>query len=150
MKRFLALTLLAAFPLAGFAADKKKEATPIPTAATKKATPAPAEPAKPAKPLPMYSRVDTIDVAGKTFTNKRKDGVEVKHVVTATTEIRNGEAAAKFADIKIGDYVSGLRLKKGEKEYEVVKITKFGPKAIKAPAKGAAKPTDAKPSDKPQ
>jgi hypothetical protein len=148
MKNLLVLTLLAVLglPLGGFAADKKKEATPVPAAAPKKAaaTPAPEAP-KPHKPQPMYSHVDAIDAAGKNFTSKRKDGVEVKHVVTATTEIKNGEAAAKLDDIKIGDYVSGLRLKKSETEYEVIKITKFGPKIVKKPAKGAAKPAETKP-----
>jgi hypothetical protein len=145
MKKLLTLTLLAALglPFSGFAAEKKK--APAPAADTKKPEAAPAAaPAKPAKPLPMYSRVDTIDTAGKTFINKRRDGVEVKHVVTDATEIKNGEAAAKFEDIKVGDYVSGLRLKKSEKEYEVVKITKFGPKPPK-PAKPAAKTAEPKP-----
>jgi hypothetical protein len=99
-----------------------------------KATPAAAE-AKPAekaekkanRPLPMYTRVDSIDTKAKTFTTKRKrDGAEIKHVVAATTEIKNGEAAAKFEDIKVGDYVSGTRNKKSDTEYEIVKITKFG------------------------
>ena len=153
MKKLLTLTLLAAFglPLSGFAAGKKKDAAPAPAAApaadAKKPDAAPAkEEPKAAKPLPMHSRVDAIDAAGKTFTNKRKDGVEVKHVVPATAEIKNGEAAAKFEDIKVGDYVSGLRLKKSETEYEVVKITKFGAAPDKA-AKGAAKAADAKPAD---
>jgi hypothetical protein len=150
MKKLLTLTLLSVLilPLGGFAADKKK-ATPAPADAKKPdATPAP-DAAK-HKPLPMYSRVDSIDAPGKTFTNKRRDGVEVKHVLTATTEIKNGDAPAKFEDIKVGDYVSGSRLKKSETEYEVIKITKFGPKPVKAPKTGA-KPAEAKPADpKPQ
>ena len=77
---------------------------------------------------------------------KNKDGVEVKNVVTDKTEIKNGEAAAKFGDIKLGESVSGLRLKKSDTEYEVVKITKFGPAAPKAPkAAGDAKPAEKKP-----
>jgi hypothetical protein len=154
MKKFLTiltLTAFAAIPATTFAA--KKEA-PAPAA-----TPAPATPAKPAakapvvKPIPMYAHADMIDAAAKTFTTKRKDGVEVKNVVTATTEIKNGDAAAKFEDIKVGDYVSGLRLKKSDAEYEVVKISKFGPKAEKkaaAPAvpaaPGTATPAPKKPS----
>ena len=51
-----------------------------------------------------------------------------------------------FGDIKLGESVSGLRLKKSDTEYEVVKITKFGPAAPKAPkAAGDAKPTEKKP-----
>lgn len=107
-----------------------------------KAAPA-AEEAKPAekekkapRALPMYTRVDAVDAKGKSFTTKRKrDGAEIKHVVTATTEIKNGDANAKFEDIKVGDFVSGLRNKKSDTEYEVVKITKIGaatPKKEKA------------------
>ena len=136
----LTLTAFAALPATTFAATKK-EAAPA-------ATPAPAAPAKPAaakpaaaKPMAMYSEVTTIDAAGKSFTHKNKDGKEVKFVITDTTEIKNGDAAAKLEDIKVGDYVSGSRLKKSETEYEVIKISKFGPKTEKkaaAPAGAAA------------
>jgi len=88
----------------------------------------------------MRARADSIDAKAKTFTQKRRDGVEVKHIVTATTEIRNGDATGKFEDIKVGDQVNGLRLKKGETEYEVVKITKYGPPAPKAEKKEEKKP----------
>ncbi|MEO7318516.1 MAG: hypothetical protein ABIZ56_05975 [Chthoniobacteraceae bacterium] len=93
-----------------------------------------ADAVKAPRPLPMHSRADAIDAAAKTFTMTRKDGVAIKHVVTATTEIKNGDAAATFEDIKVGDFVNGLRNKKSNTEYEVVKITSF--KA--APAKPAA------------
>ena len=138
--------LVLALPSASFAA-KAKPAADAP-AAPAKATPAPA-----AKPIPLYSEVTTIDTAGKSWTHKNKDGKEVKFVVTDKTEIKNGEAAAKFEDIKVGEWVSGLRLKKSDTEYEVVKITKFGAKTEKkaaaepAPAPAATKPADAKPAD---
>lgn len=142
----LTLTAFAALPATTFAAPKK-EAAPA-------ATPAPAKPAAPkaavAKPMAMYSEVTTIDAAGKSFTHKNKDGKEVKFVITDTTEIKNGDAAAKLEDIKVGDYVSGSRLKKSETEYEVVKITKFGPKTEKkaaAPA-GTAPAAKATPAPK--
>ncbi len=142
----LTLTAFAALPATTFAAPKK-EAAPA-------ATPAPAKAAAPkaavAKPMAMYSEVTTIDAAGKSFTHKNKDGKEVKFVITDTTEIKNGEAAAKLEDIKVGDYVSGSRLKKSETEYEVVKITKFGPKTEKkaaAPA-GTAPAAKATPAPK--
>jgi hypothetical protein len=133
------LTLAAALAFTGspaFAQAKKKSAE-------KPAAPA-AEAAKPKtdKPIPMYVRADEIDAGGKTFTQVNKDGKKAKHTVTASTEIKNGEASATLGDIKVGDYVSGLRKKTGENEYEVVKITKFGPKAAKpaGEAKPAAKP----------
>jgi hypothetical protein len=92
----------------------------------------------------MFARVDAIDTKGGTFTTRRKNGVEVKYVVTDKTEIMNGEAAAKFGDIKVGEYVSGSMLKKSGTESEVVKITKFG-----APMPKAPKPAnEAKPVEK--
>ena len=126
-KLLLTVTLGLAIALAGppaYAQTSKKP--PAPAAETKKAA---------EKAMPMYSRVDVIDAKAKTFTHKNKDGKEVKHVVTAKTEINNGDKSAKFEDIKVGDFVSGLRLKKSDTEYEVVKITKFGPEAKKADTK---------------
>ena len=149
MKKLFTLATMSAvalaLPLSGFAAPKK-EAAAAPAAEMKKAAEKPAAAAadavKAAKPLPMHSRVDAIDAAAKTFTHKNADGKEVKFTVTATTEIKNGEAAAKFEDIKVGDFVSGLRNKKSDTEWEVVKITKFGPaptKPVGEPKKDAKK-----------
>lgn len=99
------------------------------------------------KAIPMYVRADAIDAKAKTFTTNRKDGTAVKHVVSDTTEIKNGEAAASLSDIKVGDYVSGTRKKVSDTEYTVVKITKFGAKAEKK--EGAAKSAEgAKPAEK--
>lgn len=131
MKRLLiALTLGAILALGSnpaFAQAKKKAAAAVEE--VKKA----AEAAKPKtdKPIPMYVRADEIDASGKTFTQVNKDGKKAKHTVTASSEVKNGEASATLADIKVGDWVSGLRKKTGENEYEVVKITKFGPRAAK-------------------
>ncbi len=145
MKKLIAYLSVAsvalALPLGAFAEAKKPAATKAADAAKEGAAKVVGEP----KSIPMYSRADSIDAKGKTFTNKKKDGTEVKHVITDKTEIKNGEAAAKLADIKVGDYVSGSRLKKSDTEYEVVKITKFGPPAPKKPkAEGDAKPTEKK------
>ena len=136
-----------------FAAEKKApKATPAPAAETKKADAKSAE-AKPAdaskagKPLPVNSKVDTIDAATKSFTHKNADGKEVKFVLSATAEIKNNGADAKFEDIKVGDTVAGLRVKKSDTEYEVTKITKFGvaaPRKSKAKAEGDAKPEEKK------
>jgi hypothetical protein len=131
-KLFTLATIALALPAISFAAPKK-EAAAAATEAAKAPAKAAADAVKPARPLPMHARADAIDAGAKTFTMTRKDGVAVKHVVTATTEIKNGEAAAKFSDIKVGDFVNGLRNKKSDTEYEVVKITSFGP----APAKKA-------------
>ena len=136
MKKLFTLATLSAIALVlptGFFAAPKEAAAEMKKAAAKPVAAA-ADAVKAPKPLPMHSRADAIDAAAKTFTMTRKDGVAIKHVVTATTEIKNGEAAAKFEDIKVGDFVNGLRNKKSDTEYEVVKIT-----SIKAaPAKPAA------------
>jgi len=126
MKKLFSIIALAALVLAlpsgSFAAD---------------ATPAAATPAAAPKTLPFHIQVATIDAAGKSFTHKNKDGKEVKLTLTDKTEIKNGAADAKFEDIKVGDFVSGLRIKKSDTEYDIVKITKFGPAAEKkaTPAK---------------
>ena len=127
-----------------FAQAKKKTTAPAEAPAAE--APKAAEAAKPKsdKPLPMHARADSIDASAKTFTHKTKDGKEVKNVVTAKTEIKNHDKDATFADIKVGDYVSGLRHKKSDTEYEVVKITKFGPEEKKAEGekKAAKKPKE--------
>ena len=109
------------------------------TAAPAKAPAAVQPAADPDKLIPMRSRADAIDTTARTFTTKRKDGVEVKNVITDATEIKQGERAAKLEDIKVGDYVCGSRRKVSPTEYTVVKITKFGPKAAKKET--AAAPT---------
>ena len=141
MKKLLSLAALAALLLslstATYAA-KKSSATPAGTPAPS-ATPAEAAPS--GKAIPMYSEVSSIDTAGKSWIHKNKSGKEVKFVVTDKTDIKNNGAAAKFDDIKVGDWVSGSRVKKSDTEYEVVKITKFGAKTEKAekPAKATPK-----------
>jgi len=139
MKRLLHLltlgALLASLPATGFAAEekpaKKKPAAEPAKKPAEKPAEAPAKIAGEGKAIPMYVRADAIDAAGKSFSMKKKDGVEVKHVLTAETTVMNGEAPAKLEDIKVGEYVSGLRKKKSDTEYEVVKITKFGAAAPK-------------------
>jgi len=138
MKRILfTLTLAAALAFgsqSAFAQAKKKPApAPAPEPAAK------AEKPKSDKPIPMYVQADEIDASTKTIIHTNKDGKKSKNSVTATTEIKNGDKEAKFEDIKVGDMVSGLRKKTGEGTYDIVKITKFGPKAEK-PAGEAKKP----------
>lgn len=147
------------FVISAPAAEKKaaaKKEGAAPAAEAKKATAKPAaEGKKPAKavtgkPITMYARVDSIDTAGKSFIHKTKEG-EMKHVLAATAEIKNAKADAKFEDIKVGDMVSGSRIRKSATEYEVTKITKFGaaaPKAPKAAKKAPAKEGEAKPAAK--
>jgi len=150
MKKLLTILTLAAFavlPATTFAAKDKKEA-PAPAPGTKpaEAVPAEAKPDKPAegkegKAISLNAKVDTIDAAAKTFSHNNADGTVVKFIVTDKTEIKNGDADAKFEDIKVGDTVKGSRMKKSATEYDVVKITKFGV----APAKEKKGDGDKKP-----
>jgi hypothetical protein len=163
MKKLLSIITLGAaalaLPVSGIAAEKKAKAKPAEAPAAAPAT-APEDGAKkPAdtgaaksdtKAMGMYVKVDAIDAKAKTFThlNKAKGAEaakEVKFVVTDKTDIKNGTAPAKFEDIKVGDTVSGSRIKKSETEYEVVKITKFG---VAAPKE--KKPDDEKKPDEPK
>ncbi|MCE9611069.1 MAG: hypothetical protein K8R23_12815 [Chthoniobacter sp.] len=170
MKKLLTLIALAAIHSGAFAAEPAEPAAPSSkagvaakakidkaAAAVHKATEPVATPAKPAVPaakaMGMYTKVDAIDAAAKTFSHNNKDGTVVKFVVTDTTDIKNGDAAAKLSDIKVGDTVSGSRIKKSATEYEVVKITKFGPAPAKAEVekkvsgdKKAPAPTEKKPN----
>ena len=143
MKKLLfTLTLVGALALGGtsaFAQAKKKAAAPAEAPADTAKPKAEGDAAKPkadaSKPLPFHTVVDSIDASGKSFTHKNKDGKEVKNVVTAKTELKNGDKDATFTDIKVGEEVSGMRLKKSDTEYEVLKTTYIG-----APKKKAEKP----------
>ena len=137
MMKMLGLTIVAALsfghPIQGIAAEKKMPAEKT-ADSTKKPADKPVAAAKDSvakisgegKAIPMHVRADSVDAKAKTFTMKRKDGVEIKHVVTDATTVMNGEAPAKLEDIQVGEYVSGMRKKLSDTEYEVVKITKFG------------------------
>jgi len=130
----IALTaLVLSLPSASFAAKAKGSPTPSDSPAA-------------TRPIPMYSEVSSIDVAGKTWTHKNKDGKEVKFVVTDKTDIKNNKAPANFEEIKVGDWVAGMRLKKSDTEYEVTEITKFGPRTNKSanPSAPSAVATPAK------
>jgi hypothetical protein len=139
-KNLFTLTLAVALALGGqsaFAEAKKtKDATApadAPPAAAPAETPKAADTAKPKsdKPIPMYIRADEIDAAAKTITQNNKSGKKSKNVLSAAAEIKNGDKEAKLEDIKAGDWVSGSRKKTGDDTYEILKITKFGPKAEK-------------------
>lgn len=150
MKKLLFTLTLAVALAAGnqttFAQAKKKKDDAAPAEAAKPKADAPAKAKK--DTIPMYVRADEIDASAKTITQVSKDGKKAVNTVTDKTEIHNGEAAAKFEDIKKGDMVSGLRKKTGEGAYEVVKITKFGP-AVEKKKDGEAKKPAPAPKKKP-
>lgn len=140
MKHLIALGMTAALALGlaapAFAAEKKKmepaAATPAPVEKKNEMKPVEAPPAKKTGALPYKGVVDTVDVAGKKFTTKNKDGKVNTFTVTAATVVTKEDAPAKFEDIKVGDYVRGSRIKKGEGEWEAVKVT-IGVKKAEVP-----------------
>lgn len=140
MKPLLLTAALLGLTLSVQAADPAPKTAPTPKTApaapgTKKAE----APKTEEKPLPMNHKVDSIDAAAKTFTYTTKKGVKVVHTVTDKTEILQGDKPATFADIKVGDTVSGLHIKHSDTAYEVVKITKFGPAETKEEKKAEKK-----------
>ncbi len=78
--------------------------------------------------LPFHTTVDELQPSA--FIHQNKDGKKVTFRITEKTVIKQGETDARFTDIKLGDTVSGSRIKTKDDgtEYEVVKITKFGRK----------------------
>lgn len=100
--------------------------------------------------IPMNVRADEINASAKTITQATKEGKKSINTVTATTEIKNGDKPAKFEDIKKGDWIGGLRKKTGEDAYEVVKITKFGPKAEKPEGEKKPESEGKKPAAEPK
>jgi hypothetical protein len=142
MKKATLLIIVAALafglPAVSSAAEKKMKAADAPK--SEEAKPKEAKPAGD-KPMPMHFKVDAID--GTTFTHTNKDGTVVKCVATDKTEVANDGKPAKLKDIKVGDTINGLRLKKSPTEYEIVKITGFGVAPVK-PKKADAEKAEKK------
>jgi hypothetical protein len=89
--------------------------------------------AKPAKAFPFESVVDEIDPLGKSFVHNNVDGKKVKFILAADAPVKKGEAEGKFEDIKVGDSVSGMRVKLNPEgtEYQMTKISNYGVKEKK-------------------
>jgi len=120
-------------------ADTGKKVADVSGGGSAESSATPAEAEKPAKPMPMYRKVGTIDATTMTITYTTKKGVRIVEKVTDKTVIKQGDKPALFSEIKVGDMVSGLHLKTKENEYEVLKITKFGPAVPKEKAAGESK-----------
>lgn len=136
MKKLLTNSIVAALvyglSTTTFAAEtkmKKDAPAAAPAAEAKAADVKPPESPKEKKagPLPFQGKVDTIDADGKKFTTKNKDGKMNTFNITDKTVITKDDAPAKFADLKIGEVVRGTRIKKGEGEWDAVKVM-IGPK----------------------
>jgi hypothetical protein len=90
----------------------------------------------PEKPKAFTATATEVNASG--FVTVEKDGTRTTHNVTKDTEVLQGRKPAQFADIKVGDIVTGQRKRVTETEYELVKITKFVTKHA-PPAKPAKK-----------
>jgi pyruvate dehydrogenase E2 component (dihydrolipoamide acetyltransferase) len=157
MKKVIALVVAMLFVLsvAGLSFAAEKAATPAPAEkkeaapAKKEAAPAKAEKKAPAKVKQVTGEVVAVDAKAKTLTVK---GKKADVVLTA-----DDKAAAKLADVKVGDKVTvkyketdgknvatGIVAKKAKAEKKMEK--KEAAPAAPAPAKPAA--PAAKPADK--
>ncbi len=89
--------------------------------------PPPAEPgAVVDKAIPFTLPVSELTSSGFIYTEP--NGTKQKLVVTTKTEVMQGDRAAVFGDIKLGDIVTGTLTKTtGTNEWKILKITKFEP-----------------------
>lgn len=92
----------------------------------------PPEPA-PEKPKAFTTIADEISETG--FVSIGKDGARITHTLSKDTVVLQAGKPAKFADIKAGATVTGLRTRTSDTEYAIVRVTRFVPKPVKPPAK---------------
>ncbi len=85
----------------------------------------PAEPA-PEKPKAFTLTADEITKSG--FVSVGKDGARVTHTITKDTLVLQAGKPAKFADIKPGATVTGLRTRTTDTDYVIIRVTRFIPK----------------------
>lgn len=137
----LILTLGITLSLSALGAPKAAPAAPKSDEKPGAAPPAAAAAAK-EKKLPFAAVASSVDATG--FTHKNKDGTLERFTVSEKTPVENDKAAAKWADVKPGDEIHGSRLKKADNEWEVIKITHFGPPKTKEPKAKVAPAADPK------
>ena len=149
---FLSAAALGTFtPLTALAQEKKAKkasdkapAKSAEDAANKTADAKPAEKGADAtRAVPYQGKVASVDAAAKTFTIKTQAGKEHVFAITDKTAITKDEGAATFEDIKVGEVVRGTRTKKGEGQWEAVKVM-IGPKEKEGGAANPAPEGDAK------
>jgi hypothetical protein len=75
---------------------------------------------------PTAFTLPVSELAVSSFTYVAPNGARERHVVTSRTQVMQGEKAAVFGDIKLGDIVTGLRVQKPDSdEWEILKIKSF-------------------------
>jgi len=133
MKKVIAIIVSALFVLSvaglSFGADEKK-AAPAPAPEKKEAAPAKAEKKASAKVKQVTGEVVAVDAAAKTLTIKGKKG----EVALSVDE----KAAAKLADVKVGDKAT-VKYKEMDGKNVASSITAKKAAAKKAEKKAAAK-----------
>ncbi|MGC3992268.1 MAG: hypothetical protein QM796_21740 [Chthoniobacteraceae bacterium] len=111
--------------------------TPALHAQAPAASATPAAAAAKEKHPPFHGVVSGVDANAKTFTLTSKAGNVRTFTVGSGATVLNGDAAATFADIKVGSYVRGTATKTAKNAYEVTKVI-LGAKEAKAEASPAA------------
>jgi len=74
------------------------------------------------KNVPFHGDVTAVDATAKTFTIIGKKGNARVFTVGDSATVQNGDAAATFADIKVGAYVRGNCTKIAPGKFDVIKV----------------------------
>ena len=128
MKRFIALTMLAAAMAVGNpvgelqGADEKKPVAKKPVAKKSEAK-------KKRDSFPFRGKVGKVDEAKGTFTIVGKTSTRI-FTVSAKTKVTKGGKSASLKDAKSGEDVGGMCKRTGESSYEALSV-RFGPKPKK-------------------
>ena len=124
MKKLLVVACVLGLAVAGsvsvHSAEPKKPTSPVMKSASDDSD---AVAAKPKRPLPYQGVVSKVDLAAKTFTITTKAGKDHVFTVTEKTQFFDGDAPARFEDVKKNDLIRGSRLKLGENQWEALKVT---------------------------
>lgn len=128
----LAAALLLALPLGlhaqapATAPSPRASASPSPRASVKR--------------IPPYrGTITSADSAAQTFTIVGKTTTRVFKLTPQTKLTRRAGGTATFADLKAGEYVTGVAKKLGAGQYEAESV-KVGPKPAAAPASASPSP----------
>jgi hypothetical protein len=102
--------------------DDKTKAEPKDEGVVQKPGEKKAAKAASARPLPYQATVYRVSEKQNKFTTRTKAGKVHTFHVTEKTVFLKDDREAKFADLKAGEVVRGTRYKRGENEWEAVKV----------------------------
>jgi len=123
MKRFIALTMLAAAMAVGNPVGELQGADEKKPVAKK------SEAKKKRDSFPFRGKVGKVDEAKGTFTIVGKTSTRI-FTVSAKTKVTKGGKSASLKDAKSGEDVGGMCKRTGESSYEALSV-RFGPKPKK-------------------